>query len=130
MLIVYLLAVLLITRSVPFLDMTDWYDNASAVDVLVQILESDGQSALPLEVAVAEECRKQLPSDYEMRWCDLRFPLHYCMWLMCDLLQRLRTTQLPAVTIRLVLSDALHMLTEVACHSENDVGVTAVLLSV
>ena len=85
---------------------------------------------MPVEDAVAQECKKLLPSgSSELQWRDLRVTVHNCTWFLCHLLQRLDSSKLSAMPIIATLNDAVHMLVEVACKSADDVCIAAESLS-
>ena len=87
----------------------------------VQVLIEDNQSVEPVETTVGNECHRLLPSACGQRWWDLRLTVHNCTWFLCDLLNQLKATQLPTVTLVITLNEVFLQLVEVACKWTDDV---------
>lgn len=93
----------------------------------MEVLVREGQTVEPLDVAIAAECRRLLPSDYNLRWADMRSIVHNCTWFLCDLLVKLSSSQhMMTLNMSAALYDAFHKLVSVACKFADDVCTTAV----
>jgi len=94
-----------------------------------QAWENGGHSVAPVLTAVAAECRRMLPSSYNLRWLDQRSLVHCCLWFLCEFLEQLTDSRLPVEDVTAVFNDVFYTLVDLSCQWTYDVstGVSSVL---